>query len=624
MNEDVVRAPAAEVGLEAGSLMMGSYRARRISLIGAVVTVRLDESGNIKVSAPKQQPQQPARSQAVQQRAKAPPPVAAAATEPLLFPELAAWLESLERTGLDGIALSEVALERGTLIVESGTPGRQWQFNNINTSVQRPSAGGVTFRLSSGDGSRPWDLNASIGAVVNGVRAIDVVADRVIPNDLLYAAGYGDRDFFATTPVTALMRAQIGVDGKLIAGSMRAILNKGEIGSAEDDRGRFEIDEANISARFEPERRAFIVEPFRIVGGQNQIAFAALIEAPKDGSTIWPVLIPQGIANLSTGRSNEQRLSIDNIFVRGGYDTLAKRLSINEGVVRGPTAGVALSGSIDFGADTPMLQLGLAANRMPVSAMKRLWPAPISPGTRTWVLENVESGIVESVVIGLNLPLEALSQPNIPLPDSAIKLEIEASGARFIPVAGLPAISEAKASVLITGRTVKIRLTNGVVDLGRKRRLLVPEGTLDVPDHSPKQPDGIIQMRIEGNGEAFADFLSREIVKGETGVSLDPDTTKGNVVANLRIELPFKRDLTRAEVRYTAEADATNLTAENIVRGQRIENANAKVIISAAQLQVKGEGKVAGATATFDYRKVKGKPDVGISRERDARRSGAQ
>jgi hypothetical protein len=608
MNEEVVRAPTAEVGFEAGSLLMGTYRARRISLIGAVVTIRLDEQGNIKVAPPKQKAQQPVQPQIVQ-RSTAQAAPAAAPSEPLVFPDLAAWLDNLERTGLDGIALAEVALERGTLIVESGTPGRYWQFNNINSSVRRPGDGGVTFRLSSGDGARPWELNASIGAVVNGVRAIDLVADRVIPNDLLYAAGYGNSDIFANTPVSALLRAQIAVDGRLVSGSLRAIINKGQIGNAEDDRGRFEIDEAHLGVRFDPQRRAFIVEPFRITGGQNQIALAALIEAPKEGSTIWSVLVPQGAAGLSTGRTNEPRLSIDRMLFRGGYDPRAQRLTIEDGVLRGPTAGIALSGSIDFGGDTPMLQLGLAGDRMPVSALKRLWPAPVSPGTRTWVLENVESGVVDRVVIGLNLPLDVLGQPNVPLPDGAIKLEIEASAAKFTPVAGLPPISEAKASVLVTGRTAKIRLTNGVVELGRKRRLLVPAGTLEVPDHSPKHPDGIIQMRIEGTGEAFADFLSRDILKGETGITLDPETTKGNVVANLRIELPFKRDLARADIRFAAETDVTNFTAENVVRGQRVENATAKVLINSSQIQIKGEAKLAGAPAVFEYKKAKGKPD---------------
>lgn len=606
-NEEVVRAPSAEVGLEAGSLLMGNYRARRITLVGAVMTVRLDENGNIKVAVPKQLPpsEQPVQHAPKRKTESAPAPV----EQPLVFPEIAMWLDRLERTGIDGIALAEVGLERGTLIVESDTPGRSWKFNNINFSLRRPSAGGVTVRLTSGDGARPWELNASIGAPANGVRAVDLIADRVIPNDLINAAGYGDLDIFASTPISALLRAQIGTDGKLVSGNFRIVAGKGEFGSAADERGRFEIDEAQIVVRFDQQRGLFFVDPLQISGGQNRIILGAVVEPPKAGSSTWLFGVPQGMIGVSTGRTNEPRLTIDRVTIRGGYDQQRMRLAIDEGILRGPTAGLAFSGAIDFGDDDSMLQLGLAADKMPVSAFKRLWPAPIAPGTRTWVLENVESGLVERAVIALNVPLEALGKPHTALPEHAIKLDIQTSGVKFTVVDGLPAISDARAVISVTGQNAHIRVTNGVVDLGRKRRLLIPEGTFEVPHHYKEPPTGIVRMKIEGNGEAVADLLSRDVLKGETGFSLNPDTTRGNVVSNVRIELPLKRNLLRSEIRYAAEADVSGFTAEHIVKGQKIENANGKLTISATQFVAKGEGRLGGAPAAFEYTKPRGKQD---------------
>jgi hypothetical protein len=608
-NEEVVRAPSAEVGLEAGSLLMGNYRARRITLIGAMMTVRLDENGNIKVSAQKQAPQVARvtpETKARPQQQPAPTPDA----DPLIFPEIAEWLGRLERTGIDGIALAEVGLERGTLVVESDTPGRSWTFRNINFALRRPSAGGVTLRLSSGEGASPWELNASIGAASDGVRALDLIADRVIPNDVINAAGYGDLDLYANTPVSALVRAQIGTDGKLVSGSLRVVAGKGELGNALDDRGRFEIDEAQLALRFDQKRRVFVIDPFQISGGQNRVILGAVIEPPKSGSALWTFVVPQGVIGLGTGRENEPRLNIDRLTFRGGYDLASKRLTIDEGVLRGPTAGVALSGAVDLGGDNPMLQLGVAADRMPVSALKRLWPAPVAPGTRTWVIENIESGLIDRAVIGVNVPLESLAKANTILPDSSINIEMQASQMKFKVVAGLPPISDARGTILVTGQNARIKVTNGVVELGRKRRLLIPEGTFEVPQHYKDPPVGIVQMRIEGTGEAVADFLSRDLVKGEIGFSLNPDTTKGNIVSNLRIELPLKRDLLKSEIRYAAEADFSGVTAENMVRGQRIENASGKLTFSAAQFTVKGEGRIAGAAAVFEYTKVRAKPDA--------------
>lgn len=608
MNEELVRAPAAEVGLEAGSLLMGNYRVRRVTLINAVMTIRLDENGNIKVTAPKPSPQ--ARAQAEVKPAPRKPQTSPAPADPLIFSEAASWLARLEQTGIDGIALSEIGLERGTLTVESDTPGRSWTFSNINFAFRRPSAGGATFRLSSGDGARPWDINATVTAPSNGVRSIDLVASRVIPNDLINAAGYGDLDLFASTPISAVLRAQMGTDGKLINGSLSIAAAKGEVGNARDARGRFEIDSAQLVLRFDAERGLFFIDPLQVTGDQNSAIFAVIIEPPKDGSNLWRFGIPKGRLALGTGRSNEPRLTIDSIEIRGAYNAALKRLTIDEGLVRGPTAGLALTGGLLLGEDEPLLQLGLVANRMSVSAFKRLWPAPVAAGTRSWVLEHIESGIVERAVIALNLPLESLAKPGTILPEESVKLDVQVSEVRFSPLDGLPPISEAKGTISVTGQNARIRMTGGVIDLGRKRRLTIPQGTFDVPQHYRQPATGIVQMRIEGSADAVADLLSRDILKGETGLSLNPDTTRGNVTSNVRIELPLTREVLRSEIRYAAEADVTGFFADNIVKGQRIENGAGKITISAAQTFIKGEGRLGGAASVFEYTKPRSKPDA--------------
>ena len=610
MNEEVVRAPAAEVGLEAGSLLVGSYRVRRITLVNAVMTVRLDEGGNIRVTTPKPVPQaahlQPETKVQPQPLPQTP---SAPQGDPLVFTEAARWLARLEQTGIDGIALSEIGLERGTLTVESETTGKSWTFRNINFAFRRAGAGGATFRLSSGDGANPWDITATITAPSNGSRALDLIANRVIPNDLINAAGYGGLYIYASTPISVFLRAQIGIDGKLMSSDLRIGAGKGEIGSAGDERGRFEVESAQLLLRFDEQRGLFIIDPFQIGSGQNSLILAAIIEPPKAGSNSWQFIVPKGRLALGTGRANEARLTIDTVEIRGAFDRETRRLTIDEGVLRGPTAGLALTGAVTLGDETPMLQLGVAADRMPVSAFKRLWPAPVAPGARTWVLEHVDGGLVDRVSIALNIPLEALAQVDPILPDSAIKLDAQASQMKFTPVAGLPSISEARATISVTGQNAFIKVSGGVVELGRKRRLTIPQGTFEVREHFRNPATGVVQMRIEGSGEAIADLLSRDLVKDETGFTLNPETTRGNVVSNVRIEMPLKRDLLRREIRYAAEADASNFSAENIVKGQKIENASGKVTLSASQLVVKGEGRLGGAPAVFEYSKPRGKSD---------------
>ena len=65
-----------------------------------------------------------------------------------------------------------------------------------------------------------------------------------------------------------------------------------------------------------------------------------------------------------------------------------------------------MSGKLDYGGE-PRLALGIACNPMPAAAIKRLWPAFISPKVRDWVIEHIVSGNVERIDIATNATLAA-------------------------------------------------------------------------------------------------------------------------------------------------------------------------------------------------------------------------
>src|SRR5207244_1577090 len=88
------------------------------------------------------------------------------------------WLDSLSLTGLDGQNLNEIGLKNGNLIVDDQQRGNKWSFENISLSLRRPSAGGVALSLGE-EGARPWSLRVLVGPPANGVRAVDIRADKV-------------------------------------------------------------------------------------------------------------------------------------------------------------------------------------------------------------------------------------------------------------------------------------------------------------------------------------------------------------------------------------------------------------------------------------------------------------
>jgi hypothetical protein len=76
------------------------------------------------------------------------------------------------------------------------------------------------------------------------------------------------------------------------------------------------------------------------------------------------------------------------------------------------------------------------------------------------------------------------------------------------------------------------------------------------------------------------------------------------------MELVFRQTVRGDEVRYVANGEVRDFSADAIVRGQRAESVNAKVQVTSTTVQAKGDGRIAGAQASFDYRKSKEKGEA--------------
>jgi hypothetical protein len=609
----IANAPSAEVGLDGSSLLVGSFRARRIDLVGAETTVHVGADGRVAITAGRDATPITAEDAGGKHTASAagsakPAPGRTAATaarpEPFHYPELIRWLDSFEKGGLDGVALSQIGLKQGSLVVEDAETGRKWSFKDINIQLARPAEGGLLFSLSSSGAAAKWSLTATVAPMPEQVRAIDVVASNLAPGDIMLAAGLSGLDFLAETPLSGILRAQMDRDGRLLSANFRASAGSGVVGSANDPEARFRIDEMQMQARFDPERKATIVEPFIVQAGPNRLALSAIVEAPKGAERLWPVSVPQGVLFLSTGRQGEAPLVLDQVSARGVYDALEQRLVIQQGTLGGTTTGGAFSGSVTFGAK-PMLALGVAASQVPVSAAKRLWPAMVARGTRGWALERVEQGIIDRFLVALNVPLDTIGKSGIELPDSAVRLEFSASNGAFRPAVNLPLIREAQVSGIITGKSARVRIAKAVLDTPQGRRINLSDGVLEVPDHIPPNPNGTVRFRFDGAADAVAEMAATELLNEAVGFRVDPASAKGAVSANVNLGLVFRHDVRGDEVTYAADGELKDFSADAAVRGHRVESVNAKVSVTATSVHARGSGRIAGTVANFDYRKSK-------------------
>ncbi|SEB86287.1 DUF3971 domain-containing protein [Bradyrhizobium erythrophlei] len=623
----VASAPKAEVRLSGTALLMGQLRAESLNLVDAELSVRITPDGNVTVSAG--DTAKPLATGVASKREAGLPPTfprpATAAPPPVALPPVALppvasggpsaaapdsaqsgllagldWLDSLSMTGLDGQNLNEIGLKNGNLVVDDQQRGNKWSFENISLSLRRPSGGGVALSFGE-DGAKPWSVRVLVGPQQNGVRSVDIKADKVSTRNILLAMRTKDLTYTADLPLSGEMKGELGRDG--LPTYFRGKINVGAGNIIDTDTPDYPmpVDSAEMSVEWDSGRRVLLA-PIKIVSGANRITLLGHLEPPNDNVTDWQAGLSGGTIVLAGADKNEPPLIFNRINVGFRFDTEKKRVLLTQADISNGEIGVAGTGSIDYSGE-PRLQLGFAGTPMSASALKRMWPIIIVPEVREWVLERIDRGTLQRIDVGVNSPVHNLSRKGPPIPDDGLSVNIVASGVTVRPVDQMPAVHDADLKARVTGRTATVTINQGIADTPAGRKITLSDFTFEVPDMALKPSPSKVKFRVDCPVPAAAEILASDRLSDLSGPPIDPNASKGNVTATINLGMPVTGGLTKADTQYSVTADISGVAVDKLVMNQKLEANTLKVIASNAGFQVKGDVKINGQAASLDYRK---------------------
>jgi hypothetical protein len=618
----VASAPKAEVRLSAMALLMGRLRAESLNLVDAELSVRITPDGYVTVSTgdttrplatgvtskrlsggatPSDQSPAATPPVAASPSPSAPPPGTTAPLTDSPNGLLAGldWLDSLSLTGLDGQNLNEIGLKNGNLIVDDQQRGNKWNFKNITLSLRRPSGGGVVLSLGE-ESSHPWSLRVAVGAPANGVRSVDIRADKVATTNILLALRAKDLTYSADLLLTGELKGELGRDGLPTYFRGKISTGAGNIIDSDTPDYPMGIDSAEMSVEWDAARRVLLA-PFKIVSGPNRITLLAHLEPPNDNVPDWQLGFSGGTIVLA-GTEGEQPLIFNRIAINMRFETEKHRVLLTQADISNGEIGVAGNGNVDYSAE-PRLTLGFAGTPMSASALKRIWPTLIVPEVREWVIERVDRGSLQRIEIAVNSPVRNLSRKGPPIPDDGLNVNIVASGVTLRPVDGLPPVGDADLKVHVTGRTATVTIGQAAADTPAGRKLNISDFVFEVPDMAPKPSPARVRFRVDGPVPAAAEILASDQLSEYAGTLVDPNSSKGSVSALVTLGLPIKRVLTKADITYTITADLSGFAADRLVMNQKLEANTLKIVANNQGYQAKGDVRINGQPASLDYRK---------------------
>jgi hypothetical protein len=619
----VASAPKAEVGISGTGLLIGNVRAESLNLVGAEMSVRIETDGRVTVFAGAN------KRPIATATAKLPPPpgrqAGAAVPEPVRagtqdIAGVLAWIDGLGATGLDGHDLRELGLKNGNLIVDDQRNGKRWTFSKINISLTRPEQGGVIFRLSSDEPSRPWVLSAAVRPLGGGVRAVGIEARQVSTKDILLALRMNEDDLDVDLPLSASVRAELGSDGALHHLQGQVLAESGTIVDRGPDKLNLKIDRADVRFNWDEHQRALTV-PFQILSGGNQFTLRATLEQRADQTGVWQFTLVRGdpvidpIILAASGKSGDEAIALNRLAVRARIDTVHHRVDLDQGdfsrvdTRASHNVGLAVTGRLDYGGPVPHLAFGVAATRMPFGVMMRLWPVFTAVPVREWVEGHMSGGIVERVVVAGNAPLREFKADGPPMSADGLSVDIETSGTTLQPIPALPAIRDADLTVRITGASTSISLGRGTVEVTPGRKLNIASGVFEIPDTHVKPSPTRTRFRIDGTVPAVAALLATDTLRDGAGPALDPNSSRGNVAAQVALAMPIGKNAPDHATTYVVTADLTNFAADNMMMGQKVEASSLRVTAANGGYQITGDVKINGTPATIDLSKKKDAPE---------------
>jgi hypothetical protein len=640
----VASAPKAEVRVSGMSLLSGHMRAESLNLVGAEMAVRIEQDGGVTIFAgadkhpiataavpvtaaaallrssreKRDASGQAAPSAAAPRAGATASAVAAPEVQPAashrardVFAALLSWIDGIGETGLDGHDLKQLGLKNGNLTVDDERTGKHWTFQDISLSAERVHGGGVEVTIGSANPARPWALTAAVTPTRQGYRRIQLEARRVSVSDLLLASRLDNTDLRIDLPLSASMSGEIGPDGLPQNFTGRIVAEAGSIADANSDEGRIPIERAEFKLNWDAENRILSV-PFQILSGGNRITLLGQIEVPQEASGTWLFKIGGGTVVLNPVGGSSEPLVLNRIAVSGRYDGTKQRFAIEEGDIGNTSVGVAMSGNVDFSGGNVRVAAGLAGTRMPVDALKRLWPVFVTPKVRDWFNEHLVSGTLERIVIAVNAPFETLKDTGPPVPDDGLSIDALATGCVLRPVDGLPALRDADMNVHIVGRDAIVSIGKATADLPSGRKLAFTSGVFEVPDTSPHAPPARVHFKMEGPVQAAAELLRMDRLRDVSDTPFEPSTMRGNLTAQVTLGMPLRADLPTGSTNYTIAVEATNFSSERMIMGQKVDAAVLRANATPQGFQLKGDVKIAGAPMSLEYRKARGEADAEV------------
>lgn len=363
------------------------------------------------------------------------------------------------------------------------------------------------------------------------------------------------------------------------------------------------LDEANFRLDWEPENRVLALEFAQVLFGETGGQFKGVAVWPKDSAGEVKMVVEGQDITLDARDNPNPSKKLNEIFVKARIGRESGIMTVDRFAAIADEGKVEGSGSLALVDDVLTSGMAFDVSPMPYDLLSQMWPVNIAGGARRWVLENIESGHTTGGTIEATLTdkmFERTPDDRLELPDEAVNGVFGLKDVSLKPFGDLAPAKNISGTGIFTGRTFLASFTNGEFVSNSGHRLPISSGRFEIPDHAQRPATGVLVLETNGSAAALGAIVDHEPLSVLKTEKLKADKLRGKATARVKLSFPFKKNLKKEDVTYSAKVNLRQFSSALPVRGRRIEKANLAINTDGKRVDISGKGIIDGLQANID------------------------
>ncbi len=348
-----------------------------------------------------------------------------------------------------------------------------------------------------------------------------------------------------------------------------------------------------------PARLAGLSPNFAAFGGVDLPLFGDLeFTLDREGQLVERIAfdLTGGAGRINMPEFIPSPTTITNLKIRGQSDVNFRVLELAELAVETDGPAISYRGQLAGPLEDPGIHGTFEFKEMPFKNLKNFWPEFIMPNLRFWILENMLDGVITSFTAEIDLKQGEMELVKTGQRPDALDVKYEFSDATVSFLEGQPHAFGVDGKGHVDDGNMILHVSDGTIE-----DIYAPTGIAIVRDLMRDSAMITLIGHVEGPVENAVSLLDRPGFGYPSAMGMQSDQFGGHVVAELGVQMPFRRDARFEEAEFTAIAHLTDLSVNNLVGGRSLTNGDLRLALDQFNMEVVGKALIEGMPTSVQW-----------------------